>query len=88
MTIATSAPLSAAEPTLSQEIAALKADYPDWHFWDSDGRRHYAVKRTRHSGFTVYALDPPNLRQAIEEASYDLEHLNARDERRASAVAA
>ena len=88
MTIATSAPLSAAEPTLSQEIAALKADYPDWHFWDSDGRRHYAVKRTRYSGFTVFALDPVSLRQELGEAVWALEHLSARDERRAAAVAA
>ena len=82
-TIAPSAP--GAEPTLSEELAAIAADYPEWHLWDSNCRRHYAVHQTRHSGYTVFALDPPNLRQELGEATHALECLTARDERRAGA---
>ena len=71
-TIAPSAP-TAAEPTLSEELAVLAADFPQWHLWDSDGRRHYAVHQTRNSGYTVFALDPPSLRQELGEATHALE---------------
>lgn len=88
MTILADSALAPSEPTVSQELAALAAEYSQWRFWNSDCGRHYAVIRTRYSGFTVYALDPASLRQEIAEASWALEHLSARDERRAAAVAA
>ena len=68
------------------ELAVIAAEFPQWHLWDSDGGFHYAVKRTRHSGFTVFAADTAGLREAIVEADRDLARMPARDERRAVAA--